>query len=92
MQRASDEEIVEMAAKQECIVITLDADFHALIAVRQMRFPSVIRLRQEGCRGDDVVRILQPVLFRYQEQLGRGCLISVKERQTTMRILPIGSD
>jgi predicted nuclease of predicted toxin-antitoxin system len=50
MQRASDEEILAIAADQGRVVITLDSDFHALLAVRGPRGPSVIRLRREGCR------------------------------------------
>ena len=66
-----------------------EADLHALVAVRRLGFPSIIRLRREGCRAEEVVRIFQPVLFRYEAQLLRSCLISVKERQTTIRRLPI---
>lgn len=92
MFNATDEAIAKLAADEGLVVITLDADFHALVAVRKLCFPSIIRLRREGCRAEDVVRILQPVLFRYESQLRQGCLISVKEKQTTIRILPIRTD
>jgi predicted nuclease of predicted toxin-antitoxin system len=90
MHRAKDEKILHMAASEGFVVVTLDADFHAIVAVRQMCFPSVIRLRREGCRAEDVLKILQPMLFRYQAKLVAGCLISVKDNQTTIRALPIG--
>ena len=89
MHKATDEVITNLAATEGFVVITLDADFHALVAVRKLRSPSIIRLRREGCRAEEVVRILQPILFRYEAQLLKGCLISVKERQTTIRRLPI---
>jgi predicted nuclease of predicted toxin-antitoxin system len=87
--RASGEDIATAAAAEGSVVITLDADFHALVAVRRLQFPSIIRPRREGCRAEEVVRIPQPVLFRYEAQLRNGCLISVKERQTSIRSLPI---
>ena len=92
MHKATDEAIAYLAASEGFVVITLDADFHALVAVRGLCFPSIIRLRREGCRAEDVVSILQPVLFRYEAQLRMGCLISVKDRQTRIRRLPIRSN
>ena len=54
MQRASDEEILIVAAEQRRVVITLDSDFHALLAVRGLSRPSTIkaapgRLQGRGC-------------------------------------------
>jgi predicted nuclease of predicted toxin-antitoxin system len=34
LQKASDEQILVLAAEQRRVVITLDSDFHALLAVR----------------------------------------------------------
>jgi predicted nuclease of predicted toxin-antitoxin system len=91
MQRAADEEILAMAHERGCAVITLDADFHALVAVRGLAGPSVVRLRREGCRAETLVNILHPVLSRYRLDLNNGALISVKERRVTCHRLPVGS-
>lgn len=48
MSQAADEEIVEAAARENCVIVTLDADFHAILAVTRSAAPSVIRLRIEG--------------------------------------------
>lgn len=56
MQKAEDEEILSLAREQGSVVITLDADFHALIAVRGLTTPSVVRLRRQGCRAETVVK------------------------------------
>ncbi len=90
MHAATDEQIVELGYREDRVIITLDADFHALIAVRGLHKPSVIRLRHEGCRAELVVSLLQPVLFRYRERLERGCLISIRDQGTSVRSLPIG--
>ena len=87
---ASDAEIIQRAAEQERIVVTLDADFHALLALSASRKPSVIRLRIEGLRAEEFCRLLQRVLGQCAEELGDGALISVTETQVRLRRLPIG--
>ncbi len=90
MQRAEDEDILLFARDKGCVVITLDADFHALVAVRGLSAPSVVRLRREGCKAETAVGILAPVLARYQADLMSGALISVKENRVTRHLLPVG--
>lgn len=92
MHAAEDQEILALAADRDDIIVTLDADFHALIAVRRMSRPSVVRIRREGCRAEEVVRILREVIDRHRALLGTGCLVSVKEMKTTVHRLPIGDD
>ncbi|MCX6599699.1 MAG: DUF5615 family PIN-like protein [Acidobacteria bacterium] len=87
---ASDEEILALAAATDSVVITLDADFHALIAVRGLRRPSVIRIRREGCKAELVAAIVESVVDRFAGELSRGCLVSVNERRATCHLLPIG--
>lgn len=91
MQKAEDEAILSFAAEKACVVITLDADFHALVAVRGLQGPSVVRLRREGCRAEAVVAALEGVLIAHSADLISGCLISVKERRTTCHRLPVGN-
>jgi predicted nuclease of predicted toxin-antitoxin system len=90
MQQAEDEDILSFARGRDCVVITLDADFHALVAVRGLHGPSVIRLRREGCRARTVVRLLEGVLSSRRADLANGALVSVKERRTTCHRLPVG--
>ena len=90
MSRADDEEILSFAAERGFAVITLDADFHALLAVNRWRGTSVLRLRREGCRAEAVVEIVEPVLTRYRAELARGAMVSIKEGRVTCHLLPIG--
>jgi predicted nuclease of predicted toxin-antitoxin system len=48
---ADDPTLLRLARQQDRIVVTLDADFHALLALSGADKPSVIRLRIEGSEG-----------------------------------------
>src|SRR5581483_9438180 len=74
---AEDAQIIQRAAVEDRIIITMDADFHALLAQSQAVKPSVIRIRIEGLRADGFVEILRKVLAQCDEDLKAGSLISV---------------
>ncbi len=50
MSTASDAEILEEGRKRHAVVVTLDADFHALLALSDALLPSVVRIRIEDKR------------------------------------------
>jgi predicted nuclease of predicted toxin-antitoxin system len=45
---ATDSEILDVGRQEGMVVVTLDADFHALLALSGVTGPSVIRIRIEG--------------------------------------------
>ena len=79
MQRTEDQAILLKAVAESFVVVTLDADFRALVSVRRMSGPSVIRIRKEGYRADQLVLLLRGVLVKYHSELLSGCLISVSD-------------
>lgn len=86
---AEDAEVIHKASLEDRIVVTLDADFHALLALSQARQPSVIRIRVEGLLGDDFGLLVQYVLGQCQKDLESGVMISVNQFQIRIRRLPV---
>lgn len=54
MADAADSSILLHALHEHRIVVTLDADFHSLLALNGSSQPSVIRIREEGLCGKGV--------------------------------------
>ena len=84
---AADTEILEWARLYDSAVVTLDADFHAILAVQGATKPSVIRLRLQGLKGAALATLLRQILPLYQAELAAGCMITVKPRKTTCHLL-----
>ncbi|MEZ5449890.1 MAG: DUF5615 family PIN-like protein [Thiolinea sp.] len=90
MSMATDTEILQFAVDEGQIVVTLDADFHSLLAITAVTQPSVIRIRIEGLKAPAFVALIQVVLSECQELLGQGCAIAVQEGKIRIHRLPIG--
>jgi predicted nuclease of predicted toxin-antitoxin system len=91
MGKAADDEIVAWSLGKNAIVVTLDADFHTILAVSGASGPSVIRLRMQGLGAPEVVELVQKVLAGFEADLKRGSLVTVKAHKITCHRLPIGS-
>lgn len=86
---AEDAEIIRRAADEDRVVVTLDADFHTLLALAQATRPSVIRIRIEGLRAEEFLGVLQTVLRKCADELAAGAVVSVTETQIRVRRLPV---
>jgi predicted nuclease of predicted toxin-antitoxin system len=87
MSASGDTDILEHARTVGLIVATLDADFHAILAVSGASGPSVIRIRMEGLKGPAIARIIRKVLAEFEAELVVGAMITVKEQKTTCHML-----
>lgn len=85
---AEDTEILERARKDGRIIITLDADFHALLSLSGTRSPSVIRIRIEGIRAYEFSELIQQVLDTCGSDLEFGAMVSVTEKQIRVHRFP----
>ena len=90
MSKTTDEEILAFSLKTRAVAVTLDADFHAILAVTRASGPSVIRLRLQGLGAPEVAEVVRKVLTVFEHDLRSGCLIAVKAHKTTCHGLPIG--
>ncbi len=89
MATASDDEIVEYAQREDAIIVTLDADFHALLARSNAASPSVVRLRTEGLRGAELAALLVRVIPLCDADLRTGAMVTVDDRSVRVRALPL---
>lgn len=86
---AEDVLLLERGRAEDRIVVTLDADFHTLMALPGATKPSVIRIRIEGLRGEALAALVVRVLQQCSDDLEQGALVSVVESGVRIRRLPI---
>ncbi len=86
---ATDETILVEGSTRGAIVVTLDSDFHALLALSNASSPSVIRIRIQGLKGEDVARIIQQVVEVTEHNLSAGAAVTVTDRRLALRRLPL---
>ena len=86
---ASDASILERSRKEGWVVATLDADFHALLALSGATVPSVVRVRIEGLRAESIAKLLSRVLEVCAQDLNQGAVFSVTESGIRVRHLPL---
>ncbi|MBK5968364.1 MULTISPECIES: DUF5615 family PIN-like protein [Thiorhodovibrio] len=87
--RASDAEISNLAQEQDRVIVTLDSDFHRLLAMSGDNGPSVIRLRREGLRGSDVAKLVQRVAGQFADRIQSGVMVTITKRSIRLRGLPL---
>jgi predicted nuclease of predicted toxin-antitoxin system len=90
LQRLADPEIVQKARDEGRVILTNDLDFAQLAALSGGETaPSVIIFRLADMRPASVNRHLTQVLQIAQADLDRGAIVSVREGQVRVHLLPI---
>lgn len=89
MSRAADAGILQHARGEGRVCVTLDADFHALLATGGERTPSVIRVRKEGLDAAALATLLQAIWPGIEEALDSGAMVTVTDRTVRVRRLPV---
>lgn len=85
----ADAVILEEARTSERVVVTLDADFHALLAVNGWSSPSVIRIRRQGLSASDVRDLVLRLIADHEAALLSGTALSVRAHLVGIRKLPL---
>lgn len=86
---ASDAKILDFADQGGWVVVALDADSHLLLALSGASSPSVVRVRVEGQRAEELAGLLVSVLEICKDDLLRGAMVSVTENGVRIRRLPL---
>ncbi|HUQ93871.1 MAG TPA: DUF5615 family PIN-like protein [Bryobacteraceae bacterium] len=89
MATASDESILEHARKEVLVVITLDADFHSVLALSGASAPSVVRLRVQGLKAQEASQLIESVVAKAKDELATGALVSATKKLIRIKRLPI---
>ncbi len=87
--RMADVDIISMADEQQRAVVTLDADFSALLALSGASSPSVVHVRIQGLDHAAMAHLIQRVLTLLGDDLTQGCIASVSESGVRVRRLPV---
>ena len=89
MAGAKDSVILQQALEAQRIVVTLDADFHTLLALNEMIEPSVIRIRIQRLRAQAMTELILSILRECSTELIQGVAITVESNKIRMRRLPL---
>ena len=86
------DDIIRRASTEGRVVVTLDADFHTLLALDAATSPSVIRIRIERLRAQAVTKLLLAVVAECQRELEQGAAVTVEPSRIRIRLLPLVAD
>jgi predicted nuclease of predicted toxin-antitoxin system len=90
LERATDDELVDRAREESCVLITFDLDFGDILALGVLDKPSVIIFRLADQRAQSVNQRLATVVAEQLAELQSGALILVEDTRYRVRKLPIG--
>jgi predicted nuclease of predicted toxin-antitoxin system len=87
--QALDDEIMAHAAEHDCIVLTNDLDFGAILAVTHGEKPSVVQIRSGNLDPDFIGAQVVRALQQLKDELQAGALLTVEQGSTRLRLLPL---
>lgn len=85
---APDTEIMVYALEHDCIVLTHDLDFGAILAATHGHKPSVVQIRAEDVSPDVISNQVVAALRQMAAELEQGALLTVDVNRTRLRLLP----
>lgn len=89
--KATDLDIIifEFAQNNNQIIFTNDLDFGAILAITNAKFPSVFQMKSQELMPDLIGELVISNLFKYNDILSEGALITFDSEKTRTRILPL---
>lgn len=89
LSRATDSEILQYAVENDRVVVTLDADFHTMLALQEASSPSVVRIRIEGLGAAELAELLLSIDDATAPALSAGAAVSVTQDSIRIHRLPL---
>ena len=86
---APDQEIFEYAKSHDYVIFTHDLDFGAILAATNADYPSVIQVRVQDVTPEHLSGFVVSALYQFKKHLDGGALITIDEKKSRVRILPI---
>jgi len=91
MEAAADPAVLDLAAREDRVLVSADTDCGTLLALRQETKPSVILLRRPSQRRPGTqAALLLANLNEIETELLKGCIVVIDEQRLRIRSLPIG--
>lgn len=89
LSRSKDREIIDYAAVNSMVLITMDLDVGRIVALLGRRKPSVILLRLRKPTVENINKKLSYTLHKTMDKLERGIIVVVEEQRIRVRELPL---
>jgi predicted nuclease of predicted toxin-antitoxin system len=86
---APDRELMSYAVAHDCVVLTHDLDFGAILAATQGAKPSVVQVRSGDVSPQAIAAQVVAALRQMQAELGAGALVTIDPGRTRLRVLPL---
>ena len=84
-----DSAYVSLGIAEDRVIVTFDADFHAILARTNHSRPSVIRIRIQNADEQQVAHLVDKLCWQYERPLLDGCALSTDGESHRMRMLPL---
>ena len=73
--KAKDSEILQIAANEQRMIVTMDKDFGDLVYRSGKRHSGILLLRLEAATGDQKVKIVERIIRSFEKEIkGRFCV------------------
>jgi predicted nuclease of predicted toxin-antitoxin system len=82
--RAADDTVLDLALREERVLVTEDKDFGELVFVRRLPHPCIVRF--VDMRIEDKVSAMRELLERHAEAMRAGALIVVTRERMRIRL------